>query len=644
MSESDPSAAKLSVEGIGGIDTCEVTFEKGVTILSGENATNRTSLLTALAGVLGSSAVTIKGGRDKGFASLEVDTDTYTRSYTRQDGNVIVEGDPYTNKTELVDLFSAILEDNPIRQAVERREDLSDVLMRPVDADQIERRINERIQERDRVDKQIAEIEQDRRRFPKLEEQRQELQAELENVETEIEQFQATIDEYDQDIDVVEGAQKAMNELEDSRNEFKDVEQAIETQRSSIDALREERNQIRSKLDDLSVPDETTDDIKDRLTGLKQKERSLSNTINTLSGIVEFSEKLLDSDTDQFNAPSETDDITTALNPVNHIIECWACGNNVPRQEIESNLDEIRDTIDEKRAEHQETKTEVNESQSEVVELREQRNRGQRLESELEDINAEIERREGRIDDFQEKASRIQDTILKVETKIKETEELRENDLVESYQKVSELEYRHGQLEQELCSIENEIEDLKEAANKRARLKTQRQSLTDEIEDLRTRIENLEEKVVIEFNEHISEVISLLAYKNIERVWIERKKDPQAGSEIKSISTFRVHVVRETADGTVYEDSVRTLSESEREVLGLIIALAGYLAHEVYDSIPFILLDSLEAIDSDRIAKLVDYIAEFSPFLIVSLLAEDARALDDEYRHVSATQFRSTIG
>jgi hypothetical protein len=96
-----------------------------------------------------------------------------------------------------------------------------------------------------------------------------------------------------------------------------------------------------------------------------------------------------------------------------------------------------------------------------------------------------------------------------------------------------------------------------------------------------------------------------------------------------------LHVVRETSDGAVYEDTIDHLSESEREVVGLIVALAGYLVHEVADEVPMMLLDSLEAIDADRIARLVEYFAEQSSFLVVALLPEDAQALPDSYPRLS---------
>jgi recombinational DNA repair ATPase RecF len=41
---------ELSATNIGGIDDTDVTFQPGVTVLAGRNATNRTSLLQALMG------------------------------------------------------------------------------------------------------------------------------------------------------------------------------------------------------------------------------------------------------------------------------------------------------------------------------------------------------------------------------------------------------------------------------------------------------------------------------------------------------------------------------------------------------------------------------------------------------------------
>jgi len=152
----------------------------------------------------------------------------------------------------------------------------------------------------------------------------------------------------------------------------------------------------------------------------------------------------------------------------------------------------------------------------------------------------------------------------------------------------------------------------------------------------RTRIEQLETAAVEAFNDQMDELLGLLEFRNIERIWLERRQaDGGVGDRAVTKPTFELHVVRSTAEGRSYEDTVSHLSESEREVTGLVFALAGYLAHDVHERLPVLVLDSLEAIDSDRIARLVDYVGEYADHVVVALLPEDARAVGDDCHRVT---------
>lgn len=131
-------------------------------------------------------------------------------------------------------------------------------------------------------------------------------------------------------------------------------------------------------------------------------------------------------------------------------------------------------------------------------------------------------------------------------------------------------------------------------------------------------------------------VLEILEYGNLERIWLERvKREVREGRRKVTKSIFELHIVRQTESGATYEDTIDHLSESEREVTGLVFALAGCLAHEVYEDCPFILLDSLEAIDADRIARLVEYIDGLSEYLVVTLLPPDAALIADKYEEVT---------
>jgi hypothetical protein len=130
-------------------------------------------------------------------------------------------------------------------------------------------------------------------------------------------------------------------------------------------------------------------------------------------------------------------------------------------------------------------------------------------------------------------------------------------------------------------------------------------------------------------------MLKVLEYDNLARIWLERTEtEVREGRQKRTKGVFDLHLVRQMDSGATHEDRVENISESEREVTGLIFALAGYLAHEVYEECPFMLLDSVEAIDADRLTHLVGYVEEHSEYLIVALLAEDAAALSDYYEYV----------
>jgi len=177
--------------------------------------------------------------------------------------------------------------------------------------------------------------------------------------------------------------------------------------------------------------------------------------------------------------------------------------------------------------------------------------------------------------------------------------------------------------------------DREEAIERSEDLTVEHEELADRLTEFRTRVDRIEENAVEVFNEHMEAVLDILEYEKLDRVWIERREmEVRVGRHKVTWTKFDLHIVRSVSDGSAYEDSVEHLPESEREVTGLVFALAGYLVHDVNETVPFVLLDSLEAIDSDRIADLIDYFCDHSDHLIAALLPEDVQALDDEYAYV----------
>ena len=208
--------------------------------------------------------------------------------------------------------------------------------------------------------------------------------------------------------------------------------------------------------------------------------------------------------------------------------------------------------------------------------------------------------------------------------------------MLDLHKQASRLEFELGRLEREREEISTEIESVEADLTEREELEAEREQVEVDLTDLRGRIERIETQAIAEFNDHIETVLELLDYANIERIWLERREtETREGRRTVTKTVFDLHVIRSTDSGTTYEDTVSHLSESEREVTGLVFALAGYLAHDLYESMPFVLLDSLETIDSDRIAALVDYFEEYADHVVVALLPEDAAALDDDHERIT---------
>ncbi|MFB6354216.1 MAG: archaea-specific SMC-related protein [Halobacteriales archaeon] len=627
----DPEAAacEVTVEHVGGIDACHVEFTPGVTLLTGRNATNRTSLLRALGGVLGGDAATLKSDADAGRVELTVGDETYTRVYERAGTGVTAGGEPYTDRDDLVDLFVAVLASNEARRAVERGADLREVIMRPVDTAAIERRIAELREEREAVRAELQESRSRREELPALEARRGELEAELADLEEELDRLQAAVAEADASVD----DEGPADDLEAAREERQELADRVEVLEAELEALQGDRDELRAELDDLpeASPAER-EELERELRSVRERKRGLDDQVASLTAVLEFNEDVLGGDALPRAVAPEEGTPADELDPdAGRELVCWTCGSPVRRADIADRLDELRAVVDEKRQASAEFAGRVSELEEELTHVERVIERREELADELEAAEAKIAEREEELAALEDRAARLDDRVASLEAELAAAEGDDEGELREAYRAISECRYERHRLRRELADVEDDIADI-EATPEPAELRDRLETLEADLERERHRVDELEANAVDAFNEHMADLLGVLGYANLERVWIERK--PGGDADVAD-SVFDLHVVRESADGAAYEDVVAHLSESEREVVGLVVALAGYLAHDVAEEVPFMLLDSLEAVDAGRIEALVGYFARHVPYLVVALLPEDARSLPDRYDRVT---------
>ena len=630
---------RVEVRNIGGIDETSVTLPPGVSVLTGENATNRTSLLTALMAALGSNRASLKGDADEGAVTLDIGGQEYSRTLSRRNGTVTFEGDPYLDDPELADLFAFLLEDNEARRTIARGDDLREVIMRPVDTDRIDAEIEACKQEREEIETEIKRLDQLEKELPELEAEKREKQTELEAAKEELTAVQDEIESLDTGVErsrsQKENLEKAFQRVRDARSELDDLEFDLETERSTLADLEAEREELKETLADAEEPTESPERLAGRVQELRERKQTLDTTINELGSVISFNEEMLDEEGLDIDTTIEGGTPTDKLTADTEIA-CWTCGADVSTDQIDDTLNRLKSLRSEKLDERREIQSEIEELSNRQSKIRTERREIERTEDRLADVEAEIETTQERIGELEERVETQQSEIAELEAEGEAIEVEDHEEVLELHRKSNELELRVERIESDLAELESAIADREAAIEEREELEADREAIAEQLTDLRTRIERLEADAVDAFNEHMETVLDILEYDNLDRIWIERRQeDVREGRRKVTKTRFDLHIVRSAADGTAYEDTVDHLSESEREVTGLVFALAGYLVHDVHEVVPFIILDSLEAIDSDRIARVVEYFRTHADYLVTALLPEDAQALPEEYAYIT---------
>ena len=642
MSTSETAAdqAVVRASNIGGIDETDVTLHPGVTVLEGRNATNRTSFLQAIMAALGSDRASLKADADEGHVELQLGDETYTRTLARTPDGVVATGDPYVDDPELVDLFAFLLESNEARLAVERGDDLRELIMRPVDTEAITAEIQRLRNRKDELDAEIDALEDQRDRLPELEQEQHRLEEKLTETREELEAVEDEIDEADADLEESrrkESAfQDALDDLREARGDLEDTRFELETERETLAELRADREELAEELAELSdAPMGELEELEAELERLRAERETVESDLSDLQTVVQFNESMLaDGGTTLLDDAEDGGDLTDQLVSDDEVT-CWTCGTTVEDDRIEETVNRLRELRQYKVQESDELKSRIEDLVSERESLQAQQRRRNGLERDLERTEDEIERREARLEELDETKAELEDRVEELEDAAAEEGTAEYSDLVDLHKEANQLEFEVGRIESDLNDVQDEIASVEDELGREDGLRDEREDVASELGELRTRVEDIERDAVDAFNDHMETILDVLGYENLERIWIERtQKTVRQGRRREQQSAFELHVVRD-GDSGVYEDTVDHLSESEREVTGLVFALAGFLVHDVHEQVPFMVLDSLEAIDSERIAALVEYFSDYVDYFAVALLPEDAQALHDDYHYVT---------
>lgn len=619
---SETQSTRVHVENIGGIDVSTVSLEPGVNVLVGRNVTNRTSFLRAITAVFGSENVPLKANADHGRVELELDGETHVRTLQRRNDDVVTDGTPYSDAPEPASLFAFLLQSNEARQAITPGADLRDLIMRPVNTEAIRSEITALEAEKSEIIDELERLDALASDLPDLEAERQTLQNQIAEKKESLEQVEREIEAIDVEAETEDARnrlEECLAELHDQHASLEEVRYQMGDARQHIGALRKEREECESRLEELVPVD--AENLEDAIENCRDRTTSIETVVNELETAISLTESVVEGDAaDVVEAVQKPQDETDDR-PTDDTV-CWACGNEASRAEVEQSLDGLR-TL------HREKLSEQGDSLIELSDLKEHRAERDVLRDRLEAIEEERVEREEELTDLREWRRALNGEVANLRSKIDDLPVRNLEDLVDRHKEADELEFEIERLQDDLTDVSERIADIEKQLEERDAVEARRNIVRENLTEVRNRIDRVETEAVDQFNTHMAAVLERLEYNTLERVWLERSRSDD------DTSTFTLKILRSTGDVMTHHDRIDHLSESEREVIGVIFALTGYIVHDVCETTPFVLLDSIEAIDSDRTSSLVEYLAEYTRYLVVALQNNDVDALDTDYHSVT---------
>ena len=566
----------LTIENVAGIRDAEVTVQPSVNAVRASNWQGKSSLLAAIRAVMGVSKP-LSEGAESGFVSLEMEDSSTSVHLYRENGRIDEEGTPYlSDEYDRIrgELFAFLDERNPIRQAVRSGNPLKNLLTRPLDFENIDEQIVDRKRKREQVENELERAEEAADKLPTLEERKT-------SIENDLQERRRQRDELPTADDDASGTRR--DELSSARAERNRLEKRLERLKQTLERAREKRTDRQEELNELEVDPDV--DLETDLAAERQELRDREREIELLQSVYESNRRILDEDS------------LDLLTNVSHELlgdaaTCWVCGQDATREDFEAQLNALSEqigTLQSDATEHRE--------QVEVLEERhKEHRRAERRQSELE---SEVQTLKETVSEHEDSVARTTDQLEELTNRVETLEENIEQIDDERANIESDIRY----LETEIEDVQEEIERTEAEAKHRETLKKEQNQLTDEIIQLRTRKEETKQRIRDEFEAEISEIIPQF----------------EVGFETARLtSDFELIIAREGR-----EASLDALSEGEVELLGIIVALAGYEAFEVADAIPILTLDQLGSIATDNLEMVVEYMSGRAKYLLLTAFPED---------------------
>lgn len=587
---------KLDIENIGGIRSGEASLDAGLNIVQASNFQGKSSFMSAIQTAMGTTGMygqehPLTEGADSGSVVLDTGDEEYQVSLNRETRTVSRTGEPYlTDETDRVcaHLFAFLGEDNPIRSAVRNREDLTELLQAPLNIEDINAQISSLQQERQDLQQELRNAENAANKLP-------EVQEEVTQLEGELEDLRVRRDELSEEVTEETGGESLSDKLGDKQGSLDNTNSTISRVESRIERKKQTLEEKEAELEDIEVPSEP--EITANIDEKEERINSLTSKISLLEDLHRVNQQIIDDN--EVDLVSDVERSITADE-----INCWVCGSETTTEDIEGRLDGIQDKIKSLRSEKSSLRSEVKSIQQQQREIEKKERERDRLEQTIGSIKADIREAEGELQQAQERQEDFEQEVSELKKEVEEAEEELNEELTDVKAEISNK-------ERDLKRKSSEIEDLESKADEADELEAERERLSEEITELRERKTQKQYELKEQFDQAIGEVIDKFA-PGFDGAHLDVKTSPNG-----DIEGFELTVAREGRQTTL-----NTLSEGELELVGIVVAIAGYRTYDVDERVPAILIDGVGQLASDNLRNLTEYLEDASKILVTTAYPE----------------------
>ncbi|UHQ96159.1 archaea-specific SMC-related protein [Natrinema halophilum] len=578
---------KIEIENIAGIYEGSAELEPGLNAVKGSNWQGKSSFIEAIKTGLGTAA-TLTEGKDHGSVYLQTPEKTVSVDLSRSNGVVDVDGTPYL-ETEYdiarTSLFACLGEQNEIRRAVREGKNLEEVLLRPLDFQNIDVQIADLKSEREGIDSELAQAKEARKRLPGLQERVTQLETEIEDLHDRREEFSNASGSEEQSTSVQSELSQAQANRSQAKSQLERLDQTIER----VENRLEDR---RSELESIDIDEDDT--VESELEDAREKRQEVNRALEMLQNVYSANELVLEED--------HLDLITTVNRELSgDSVVCWTCDSTVSRSDLENRLDALGEKITEKRAQLKTRRDQVEKLEARREERAQARRRKRDLEGEIEDLEEKLADRKQSLEEARDRFESADERVETLSEMVDET--------VDAIADVeSEIKYRKA----ELKDARTELDELESRADQIETLEAEREEIQREIEELRNRKQEIKQQARDEFSDSIREISERF----------------ETGFESAHLTGgFDLVVAREGR-----EANLEALSEGELELIGFIAALAGYESFDVDEAVPILLVDGVGSLADENLQTLVEYLDKRTEYLVFTTYPEhttsDGRTID----------------